>query len=66
MAQQGFIYKSRGSWFLKYRDDVIEDGRIVRKQPRQIAVRRRREVAGSDLDRLHAHTRRRRQRILER
>jgi len=32
MAQQGFIYKSRGSWFLKYRDDVIEDGRIVRKQ----------------------------------
>jgi hypothetical protein len=32
MAQKGFIYKSRGSWFLKYRDDVIEDGQIVRKQ----------------------------------
>ena len=32
MAQQGFIYKSRGSWFLKYRDDVIENGQIVRKQ----------------------------------
>jgi len=32
MAQKGFIYKSRGSWFLKYRDDVIEEGRIVRKQ----------------------------------
>jgi len=32
MAQQGFIYKSRGSWFLKYRDDVIENRQIVRKQ----------------------------------
>ncbi len=32
MAQKGFIYKSRGSWFLKYRDDVIENGQIVRKQ----------------------------------
>ena len=24
--------KSRGSWFLKYRDDVIENGQLVRKQ----------------------------------
>jgi integrase len=32
MAQKGFIFKSRGRWFLKYRDDVIEDGRTVRKQ----------------------------------
>jgi hypothetical protein len=32
MAQKGFIYKSRGRWFLKYRDDVIEDGQVVRKQ----------------------------------
>jgi hypothetical protein len=32
MAQKGFIFKKGGSWFLRYRDDVIEDGQVVRKQ----------------------------------
>jgi len=32
MSQKGFIFKKGGSWFLRYRDDVIEDGRVVRKQ----------------------------------
>ena len=32
MGQKGFIFRKGGSWFLRYRDDVIEDGQIVRKQ----------------------------------
>jgi len=32
MGQQGFIFKKGGSWFLRYRDDVIEDGQVRRKQ----------------------------------
>jgi integrase len=32
MAQKGFIFKKGGNWFLRYRDDVIEDGRVIRKQ----------------------------------
>jgi integrase len=32
MSQKGFTFKKGGSWFLRYRDDVIEDGQIVRKQ----------------------------------
>ena len=32
MGQKGFIFKKGGSWFLRYRDDVIEDGQIIRKQ----------------------------------
>jgi integrase len=32
MAQQGYIFKQRGSWFLRYRDNFSVDGKIVRKQ----------------------------------
>jgi integrase len=32
MAQHGFVYKKGDSWFLKYRDNVSENGQIVRKQ----------------------------------
>ena len=32
MAQHGFVYKQGGSWFLKYRDNCIVDGVLVRKQ----------------------------------
>lgn len=29
--QKGFIFKASGSWYLKYREDVLEDGNVVRK-----------------------------------
>jgi hypothetical protein len=29
--QKGFIFKASGAWYLKYRDNVIEDGQAVRK-----------------------------------
>jgi integrase len=32
MAQQGFVFKKGGSWFLRYRDNFPVDGQIVRKQ----------------------------------
>lgn len=32
MAQKGYIFKKDGSWFLRYRDDVIEGGGVRRKQ----------------------------------
>jgi hypothetical protein len=32
MAQQGFIFKKSGAWFLRYRDDVIVNGHVQRKQ----------------------------------
>jgi integrase len=32
MAQQGFVFKKGGSWFLRYRDNFIVDGKLVRKQ----------------------------------
>jgi integrase len=32
MGQKGFIFKKGGSWFLRYRDDVIENGLLRRKQ----------------------------------
>ena len=32
MAQNGFVYKQGGSWFLKYRDTCIVNGVLVRKQ----------------------------------
>jgi integrase len=32
MAQKGFLFKKCGGWFLKYRDTVIEDGQLVRRQ----------------------------------
>lgn len=31
MTQKGFIFKKGGSWFLRYRDDVIENGEVRRK-----------------------------------
>jgi integrase len=31
MAQKGFIFKKGGSWFLRYRDNVIEGGQVRRK-----------------------------------
>jgi len=32
MAQQGFVYRKGSSWFLRYRDNFILDGKLVRKQ----------------------------------
>jgi integrase len=32
MAQNGFIFKKSGAWFLKYRDTVIVDGQLQRRQ----------------------------------
>src|ERR1700747_1786790 len=32
MAQQGFVFRRYGSWFLKYRDNFLVNGGIVRKQ----------------------------------
>jgi integrase len=32
MAQKGFIFRKGGSWFLRYRDDVIEGGEVRRRQ----------------------------------
>jgi integrase len=32
MAQKGFIFKKSGSWFLRYRDNFVVDGQLVRKQ----------------------------------
>jgi hypothetical protein len=32
MAQQGFVFRKGGSWFLRYRDNFIVDGKLVRKQ----------------------------------
>jgi integrase len=32
MAQQGFVFRKGGSWFLRYRNDFNVDGKIVRKQ----------------------------------
>lgn len=32
MAQQGYIFKQGGSWFLRYRDNLSVDGQVVRKQ----------------------------------
>jgi integrase len=32
MAQQGFVFKKGGSWFLRYRDSVTVDGVVERKQ----------------------------------
>jgi len=32
MAQQGFVFRKGGSWFLRYRDNFNVDGRIIRKQ----------------------------------
>jgi hypothetical protein len=32
MAQQGYVFRKRGSWHLRYRDGVDVDGVIVRKQ----------------------------------
>jgi integrase len=32
MAQKGFIFKKSGAWFLRYRDDVMVNGQVQRKQ----------------------------------
>lgn len=32
MSQNGFLFKKSGGWFLRYRDDVIVDGQVQRKQ----------------------------------
>jgi len=32
VAQQGYVFKKNGSWYLRYRDNFNEDGRIVRRQ----------------------------------
>ena len=37
MAQKGSIWRKGNSWFLRYREDVIVDGDIVR-QPRCVKI----------------------------
>ena len=32
MSQDGYVFKKRGSWFLRYRDNFIVNGEVVRKQ----------------------------------
>jgi integrase len=32
VAQQGYVFKEKGSWYLRYRDNFNVDGKIVRKQ----------------------------------
>jgi len=32
MAQDGYVFKKRGSWFLRYRDNFLINGVLVRKQ----------------------------------
>jgi integrase len=32
MAQQGYTFKAKGSWYLRYRDNFLIDGVLVRKQ----------------------------------
>ncbi len=32
MAQRGYLFKKNGSWFLRYRDDFLVGGMVVRKQ----------------------------------
>ena len=32
MAQKGYVFRSGKSWFLRYRENVTEDGQMVRKQ----------------------------------
>jgi hypothetical protein len=32
MGQKGYIFKKDGSWFLRYRDDVIVDDEVRRVQ----------------------------------
>lgn len=32
MAQQGFVFRKGDSWFLRYRDNFLIDGKLVRKQ----------------------------------
>ena len=29
--QTGFVFKASGGWYVKYREDVLENGDIVRK-----------------------------------
>jgi integrase len=31
MKQQGHVFKASGSWYVKYREDAIENGQLVRK-----------------------------------
>jgi len=53
VAQQGYIFKKNGSWFLRYRDDFLVDGKIVRKQKcvqlAEVCDRYRRESDLADL-----------------
>ena len=32
MAQKGYVFKKNGAWYLRYRDNFIVAGRLVRKQ----------------------------------
>jgi hypothetical protein len=32
MAQNGYVFKAFGGWHLRYREEVVEDGNLVRKQ----------------------------------
>ena len=55
MAQQGSIFRKRGSRFLRYRDNFNEDGKIVRKQKCvKLADYGDRYRCASDLDELVA------------
>ena len=32
MAQRGCVWRKGGSWFLKYRENTVVDGKVIRKQ----------------------------------
>jgi len=55
MAQQGFVFRKGGSWFLRYRDNFIVDGKLIRKQKCvKLADHGDRYRCASDLDELVA------------
>src|SRR5712692_5495650 len=53
MAQTGYVFRNGSSWFLRYRDNFVIEGKIVRKQKciklADISDRYRRESDVTDL-----------------
>jgi integrase len=53
MSQKGYVFKQGGQWYLRYRDDFLVDGKIVRKQKcvqlAEVCDRYRRESDLADL-----------------
>src|SRR2546430_1140501 len=55
MAQHGFVFRKGASWFLRYRDNFVVDGKLVRKQKCvKLADYGDRYRCASDLDELVA------------